>query len=414
VVIADPLPAAAKLIDAGRYTEAAIILNAIDQLPPDDRAKFDTIERAFLRGRIAYGLGDYKGAIGYYDAILAQKPEAVRVRLELARALLADGQYDRAERSFEFVLAGDVPKNVADNINLFLDQIYAQRTWRFRLNIALAPDTNINSATDSDTVDIFGLPFSLGSDARRNSGVGVFASGGVEYRPKLSETTRLLTNVQAQRTEYKGTMFDDTIVSGSIGPEMTYGRVQLGVSAIGFRRWYGTSGYNSGAGAQFNISGRVTGIFGAGLTLLAEDIHYDTDPTHNGPLVSAVVSGIWSLTPASSLRVWTGINREFAAVDFQKNSAYRVGFDYYREFPAGVTVTVSPDFVIRPFDATHPAFGLKRSDKLYEVDVQVLKRDFKVLGFAPYIDYTFTRNDSNIAIYRFSRHRIGFGLTRLY
>jgi hypothetical protein len=79
-----------------------------------------------------------------------------------------------------------------------------------------------------------------------------------------------------------------------------------------------------------------------------------------------------------------------------------------------MTVTVSPDFVFRPFDAVHPAFGVKRSDKLYEVDVQVLKRDFKIFGFAPYIDYTFTRNVSNVSIYRFSRNRVGFGFTRFY
>ena len=70
--------------------------------------------------------------------------------------------------------------------------------------------------------------------------------------------------------------------------------------------------------------------------------------------------------------------------------------------------------MVRPFDAVHPAFGLKRNDKLYEVDLQVVKRDFKVLGFAPYIDYTYTRNDSNISIYQFSRHRVGFGFTRFY
>jgi hypothetical protein len=47
VVIKDPLPAAAALIDRGRYTEAALILDAIDELPPQDRAKFDASSLAW-------------------------------------------------------------------------------------------------------------------------------------------------------------------------------------------------------------------------------------------------------------------------------------------------------------------------------------------------------------------------------
>lgn len=414
VVITNPLGAASALIDRGRYDEASLILDAIDKMPARDRAKFDVTERAFLRGRIAFGKGDFKTAIQYYEAILAKHPEVVRVRLELARSLLMDGQYDRAERDFEFVLAGDVPPNVAANINRFLEQIYARRTWRFRFNMAVAPDTNINNATDSATVDIFGLPFSLGQDARRTSGIGLFASGGVEYRPRLNNQVRLLTNLQAQRTEYKGKQFDDTIVSGSLGPEITEGRTVWSVTGTGFRRWYGTSGYNTGVGAQLDVTTRLTGTFGIELNLLAEDVHYDQDPGHSGPLLSTLVSGIFSLTPASSLRLRVGLNREFTHANFQRSTAYRVGFDYYREFPWGMTVTVSPDFVYRPFDAVHPAFGVKRSDKLYEVDVQILKRDFKVFGFAPYINYSFTRNVSNVSIYRFSRNRVGFGFTRFY
>jgi hypothetical protein len=414
ILIKDPLRTAAALIDRGRYADAALILDAIDQMPAQDRAKFDATERAFLRGRIAFGKGDYKTAIQYYEAILAKHPEVVRVRLELARSLMMDGQYDRAERDFEFVLAGDVPKNVKANINRFLEQIYARRTWRFRFNMAVAPDTNINNATDSSTVDIFGLPFSLGQDARRTSGIGLFASGGVEYRPRLNQQVRLLTSVQGQRTEYKGSQFDDMIVSGSVGPEVTEGRTIWSVTGTGFRRWYGNSGYNTGVGAQLDLTTRLTGRFGIELNVLAEHVHYDQDPGHSGPLLSTLLSGIFSLTPASSLRLRIGLNREFARANFQQNTAYRVGFDYYREFPWGMTVTVSPDFVFRPFDAVHPAFGVKRSDKLYEVDVQVLKRDFKIFGFAPYIDYTFTRNVSNVSIYRFSRNRVGFGFTRFY
>ena len=46
----------------------------------------------------------------------------------------------------------------------------------------LAPDSNINSATDKESIDIYGLPFQLDPSARARSGTGLFFGGDASLR----------------------------------------------------------------------------------------------------------------------------------------------------------------------------------------------------------------------------------------
>ena len=62
----------------------------------------------------------YDKAIKSFGAILANRPELMRVRLELARTFFLKGQDGLARRHFEALLAGGVPPPVAANIRQFL------------------------------------------------------------------------------------------------------------------------------------------------------------------------------------------------------------------------------------------------------------------------------------------------------
>ena len=53
-------------------------------------------------------------------AILVDRPELVRVRLELARAFFYKGEDTLARGHFERVLAGEVPEAVKVNVQRFL------------------------------------------------------------------------------------------------------------------------------------------------------------------------------------------------------------------------------------------------------------------------------------------------------
>jgi hypothetical protein len=96
------------------------------------------------------------------------------------------------------------------------------------------------------------------------------------------------------------------------------------------------------------------------------------------------------------------------------NTRYRLGGGYSRELPYGVTADISPEISYRPFDQPSPIFGLRREDWSTQISLRLTKRNLRILGLAPTIEYSYLRVDSNIDLYSFDRHRINFGLTRVF
>ena len=125
-------------------------------------------------------------AIAAFHTMLVERPEMVRVRLELARAFYLIGRDELAQRHFEAVLAGGVPEAVAANVQSFLDRIRGRERWRFNVGFALAPDSNIGSGSEERTIYIpvgsASLPFQRDAAALTTSGIGVSVWGGAEYQ----------------------------------------------------------------------------------------------------------------------------------------------------------------------------------------------------------------------------------------
>ena len=91
--------------------------------------------------------GKLDEAIAAFRAILVDRPELVRVRLELAHAFFLKEEDSLARRHFEQVLAGTPPPAVAANIRRFLDIMRARRRWEAHFGLAVAPDSNLNAAS---------------------------------------------------------------------------------------------------------------------------------------------------------------------------------------------------------------------------------------------------------------------------
>ena len=111
-------------------------------------------------------------AIEALHAILINRPDLVRVRLELARAFFIKGEDTLSREHFERVLAGKPPQAMAANIQRFLSAIRARRRWSAYLGLSIAPDTNVNAVSDAEYIYINGLPFRRSNNALASSGIG--------------------------------------------------------------------------------------------------------------------------------------------------------------------------------------------------------------------------------------------------
>ena len=169
--------AARAALSKGELEDAEFLLRGIK--PGEGNA--DDLD--FLYGSIAMAREDWQTAIARFRAMLIRDPTLPRVRLDLALAYFRAKEDGSAAYHFRQVLGDkDLPPVVRARTLAFLDTIRRRKTWSVSAAVALAPDSNINAATSSREVNLFGLPAQLSEDARQTSGVGLNAtiSGGYE------------------------------------------------------------------------------------------------------------------------------------------------------------------------------------------------------------------------------------------
>ena len=181
------------LISRGQLDKAKRLVN---DLPEDAPLANDKL---FLSAKIAEAEGDYKLAEKLYRTILRDNPDLHRVRLDLARSLYSRGNFDAADYHFRLVLAADIPDEVRRNIRPFLNRIREERWWAASFSFAVVPDSNINTGPNVKTVTILGQPFQLSDDATETSGVGLQSTFDAEFRPRISDNTRIVLGANVFR-----------------------------------------------------------------------------------------------------------------------------------------------------------------------------------------------------------------------
>lgn len=131
-----------------------------------------------------------------FRALLDEQPNAPRVRLELARALAAIGDDGGARRQIRQAQAAGLPPEVAVTVGRFDRALRSRKPWGGTFELALAPDSNINRATQARVLDTIIAPLTLSEDARAQSGHGVRLAGQATYRPRQGSRAR----AKARRT----------------------------------------------------------------------------------------------------------------------------------------------------------------------------------------------------------------------
>ena len=409
------LAKAEELIHAKRYNAARPLVAALGQVPELK------LQQRFLAGYIAVETGDLKGAIKEFRSILDQNPGQTRVRLELARAYLISGKEASADYHFRLAQNDEnLPDEIARTIRNTRSILRDQRIWRFGFDFGFAPDTNINSATSAETVDInFGpikLPLALDDNARERSGIGQTASFSGGLRLKTSDSMALLFDADSRIVNYKGKEADDIVVQAAVGPEFRIAKyASISVQAVGHQRWYG------GRLATREYGGRI------GLqTALSEGqrIGVELDARRTDSKLSDAYDG-WQLGANATYEHLVGKSFIASASVFGRRDLleakgfsslnYGVNLGIGGELPLGLNAGVSASISRSQFDA--PLFiysSEKRRDWRTFARAYVGSRQFKLLGFSPSIDYNYSRIDSNYDLYQMDRHRVNFKLAKFF
>jgi outer membrane protein len=404
----DVLAIAGRLIDGGRFDEAQALL---DQMAAD---RVGGTERDFLDGLIALALKNFAKAEELFRKILESDPNLVRVRLELARTLFLAAKDEDADYHFKLAIAQRPPPAVIANIARFREALRARRAWRFNLNFGIAPDSNINSATDKERVDILGLPFQLDPDSRARSGTGFIAGGDASIRVSRESRVPLYLAAYGRMVNYKGSDFDDIYVGGEAGPEFRLSGGRLRAAATGLNRWYGGDQLVTSLGGRLVFDKVIGGKWGLEASLAARHNDYARRADVDGWDIEAALSANRALDPSTLGFTYVGVQRTIANDPGNSSWQGRLGLGVLKEIGWGLRPQIVFEASHQVNDARLALFGMTRNDWRLQVSASIYKRDWNVAGFAPSLRVTWSRNFSNISLYDQRRLRAEFGIAKAF
>lgn len=404
----DVLKLVEQLVLDGRFTDAKPLLQALEQDPSLD------FERRFLLGYIAAQEGDNKGAISHFRSLLVAKPNEPRVRLELARALYLDGQPRAADYHFRLAEDADLPEDIRQTVRLIRRSISSKKSFYGSFRLGLAPDTNVNSATDDRSVELFGLPFTLSDDARRRTGLGQTVSVQAGGRIALSPTWAINIDAQSQATNYRGTSNDDVIAAVSAGPSLTRGPWRIGLAASTTQRVYGARLTSQLYGPRLKLERVFKDGAQAGIEVAARRVDNRVSDDYDGWQYSAAAS--YDRVVSGSLLVSGGLFGRYEPVASRALSSTETGVSLGigGELPWGVNAGVSVQASRSWFGAAQDAFGERRKDWRVDGRIYAGLRSLRWWGFSPALEYRYTRVDSSIPLYDFDRHRVDLTVERYF
>ena len=391
---------AQALIDAGRFEEAIVALRPLLGQEPADANVLFLYGLASLEAAQRPGRADedreilLNEAIAAFRAMLVNRPDLVRVRLELARAFLLRGRDGLARRHFEAALAGGVPPPVAANIYRFLAIMQARKRWTGYFGAAIAPDSNLNAASESEIIYIdtaFGrLPFTRQGDFGAESGFGLSVWGGGEYQQRQPGNERLKLRLGADTAmrEYPGGDFDQFFLASHVGPLWQLGpRTELSLLATAQRQWLGSHPYADEFGGRLELDHQLTpGIWARGTAAYRQRDHLSRDFL-DGPVVDFSAAFAWTPAPVLRVHMTVGYTRDHAASEHWRSLSRWVRVGTSLALPLGFTLGTSIQAQRVYYDGSGGVHltldGRPRRDRIRSFSVSVLNRAFILFGFSP-------------------------------
>ena len=421
---AHPPPPTAGLTDARALLGAGRFDEALAMLRPLAAGRTVHGDVLFHIGLAATGASQQPGvpedasdalldeAIAAFRTMLIDRPELVRVRLELARAFFLKGRDSLARRHFERVLAGDLPPPVIANVQRFLREMRARKRWSVYFGAALAPDSNIGAASDERFIEIniggVPLPFRRDAEELTTSGVGLSLWAGGEYQHPLGDRLRIRAGGDLSRREYPGGDFDQTNLGVHAGPRwLADPRTDLSILASARRSLVAGTGDSDSLGGRLEARRRLTPRVAVTGRASWHDRRYREDRHFDGPARDLSLHANWVATP--TLRIDGALGYGDVRTDQvrSRNSSRWVRMGAEVALPRGFAVGASAQLRWTDFEGEWPLHtppGELRKDRTRTLSASVHHRRFTLYGFSPELALTNESRTTNAQLYDYRKN----------
>ena len=395
--------------DSGRYDIAESAYRALATNP-------DIEIRTEARFRLALMLDRLKrnsDAAVLLRQILDEKPDAARVRLELARILAQLGDMSAAARELRQAQASGLPPDVARLVSVFTSALRSRKPYGASIEIALAPDSNINRATELTTLDTVIAPFDLSEDAQAQSGIGLSLKGQAYFRTGIDKNSSLLVRVSGDSDLYRQSQFNDISLGLQAGPEIRSGRDRIRPSAGYTYHWYGGDPFSDTISGAINIQHPMGAKAQATFNGSIGFTNNRQNDLQDGEIYAASLSYERALSAKFGVGLTIGgVRQDLRDPGYAATSGSVRAF-VYREL-GQTTVVGSASYSHLEADERLFLFPRRRMDDRFAGSLTGTFRQLTFEGFAPLVRVSYERNKSTVGIYDFDRIATEIGITRAF
>ena len=396
------------LFEQGDKAGAAEILEALTQdKHPELRA-----EARFRLAAVREQLGDLAGAAAALRDLLAERPEANRARLELARILESMGETRSARSELDQARAIGLPPEVEANVRRFASRLASPRKRGLTLELTAGPDSNINRATTSAFIDTIIAPFELDADARRQPGFGTTGVARFHSTDDIGPVA-LLTRANGLANLYDKSRFNDVQLSADTGPQLQLGKLSLRPSGIIERRWFGGDLYATGWGGDIALLAPLSGR--SQVELRVSRVKQDIRPNRgqDGWRTAFDIAFTRVLGPRTTAQVALRHGRLDAR--FEPESVRLWGGSLLLAYQ-GKSMTLFGEAAIAKSRGEAPLFlfGERRRDTRIDLSGGAIFTKAKLGGFLPVVRISHTDSKADIVLWDYKRTRLDVGLTRSF
>lgn len=413
------------LLAAGEPAKAFGLLQAAH-----DPATASTQE-FFLLGVAAKQAGQLGKAERYLGSALQREPNAGRIRLELAEVLFRLGKYDKSRAELVAVLGMNPPEQVRQNIDGFIAQVDVARTnpnagpkgpqknWSAYVTVGLTSDSNVNAGPDSDTVFLYGLPFTLSSGAQETQDTAVFARAGFYHQKILNNNLAWRSGAHLSFNNYfEANAYDTTTLSVSTGPSFRLSD-QLGLSVpvtYNIQRyneqdnWYSQSW---GIAPRLQYAARNDLQFYVDTSISRKRFNGNADRDLTAFTINPSVN--LQLKENGSIAVGLQYGSESSGLDVYSNDVRGMYLGYQHVFrEQGIRASLKASYTDTEFEGVQAAYTQARHDVSKRITATVSytlpnMNSTSVLGSLSY-----ENNKSNLDINNFERTLLSLSLTKKF
>ena len=401
----------AELASSKDDLSAAVAIYAALERDPDGAVR---AEARFRHAKQLLGQKRNSEAALLLRRLLDEKPDAVVPRLELAHALQLLGDADAALRELRAAQASGLPPAVARMVDRYSQALRASRPFGASFEFALAPNSNINRATRSNTLGTIFGDFDIDEDSKAKSGTGLSLRGQAYRRIRLGNGgTNILARLSGFGDLYRKTEFNDIALDFAAGPELRLGRNQLNIEIGATQRWFGQKPFMRSARAAATWTRAIGDRMQLRLSGSAALIDNQFNDLQDGKAYSGRMSLERALTATTGLGLNVSLDRQALTDPGYSTTGWRAGLIGWHDV-GRMTLTAEAEFGRLRADERLVLFPDKRSERYSRLSLGTTFRQLEFHGFAPVARFSIERNRSTIGFYDFKRTRSELGFVRAF